>query len=247
MNELSTILNQLEKAKNTASIDPDAPEYAKTRAGISVAIQNAKDSLPGLLKQYESALLKHGVAIFLFGSKEKTAEFARLVVDMGEAVAVDAGEMYRRLAEALERSLGASREVGTTQLSVLQTRLADIGREVGWIVRPNVSKQPTFGVLTDLESIMNWVRYVSELQVGESLAVEYIRRKFVTEAEKIRYMLNVAPVIFVNATPEEANKLGPMFGKGSANIDIPEDAVVDQEYVNSTFHRVSKTIKNRKQ
>lgn len=247
MTELGTILNKLEAAKKMASVDPDDPEYSKTKAGIAVAVQHAKDNLKGLLKDYESALFKNGVAIFLFGPPEKTKAFSGLVTEMGEAVVVDAGEMYSRLADAVERSLGPSRESGPTQLALMQARLSDIGREIGVIVRPSYTYQPSFPLLQTKEDVLKWVRNVAEVQVGDVLAVEYMRRSFTTAAEKIRYMLNVAPVILVNATPEEANKLSPMFGKGSANVEITEDTNVDKEYITQTFQNVNKSLKKSKQ
>ncbi len=75
---LEQILKQIDDSTRVASYDPDAPQYARTRSGIEVAVKQAKEELARLRGAYEQAVLAQGVAIFLYGPSDKTKLAAKL-------------------------------------------------------------------------------------------------------------------------------------------------------------------------
>lgn len=244
MSQLEEILNKLDDAKRTAALNPDAPEYSRTRSGIETAVREAKIEAKKLSKEYETAVLGSGVAIFLFGSPEKTKAFGDLVAEMGEAVVVDASAMYKRIATSVALTLGPSREFSSTQALAVSTRVQDVANELDLRLNKRLFTTDT-PVLPTFEDVVDHVRKIIRAQLGDTLAAEYLKRNLALEAEKIRYMLSVAPVIILNATEDEFNGLGHMFGKGTAAVNVNGDEEINKEYITQTFQTVQKNLKKK--
>jgi hypothetical protein len=242
---LEEILKRLDSAQKMANIDPDDPVYTKTRAGIEVAVRQAKEDLVRLRRDYERKVLETGVAIFLYGPADKAKVFGQLVSEMGEAVVIDASEIYTNIAKRIEPSLGHGRQLTAEHISMLHAALMEVAREVGvHLTRP--AKLTRMEIIPDFESLVAYVRDELRGNFGDEMNAAYLQLALGREGLKIRYMGSTSPVIILNAVPDEAVGLGQAFGKGRANIEIGTDDTIDKEYIVKTFKNVQKQIKNKK-
>jgi hypothetical protein len=246
MSELSGLLDSLDEARRIASIDVDEPVYQRTRSGMQVAVEHAKQDVKRLQTEYEDSVLKHGVAIFMYGPNEKLDAFTQAVTNLKEAAVVDANEMVNRLVEAVEKTMGTSREFTVSQAQILSVRISDIIRELGLPVLRmiQINELP---YLANQEDVTAFVRKVLATQVNATINLQYLKRSVAREAEKIRYKLSVAPVIILNADAEDIPMFGSMFGKGMARVTVSDDDNIDEEFIAKTFQEVQKSIKKNKQ
>lgn len=246
MNTLETILKNLDDAERFALIDPNEPQYTKTRAGIEASIKGAKERAEKLKKEYSVTIQANSVAIFLQGSPDKVSQFATLVQNMGEAVVVDASELYTsKFLPILESSLGKSRQWNSTQVAIMHRLLAEVSKELG-IFLTRAMRLPAEQVLTTKEDTLNFIRETVRNELGDNFNAEYLKKAIAREGLKIRYMGAVAPVIVVNAIPEETVGLGQLFGRGTVSVTITDTDIVNEEFINQTFKNVKKQLKSKK-
>lgn len=236
------LLNKLDQAEKMAVANPDDPKYARTRTGIETAVQQAKRDVVDLRTKYAAAILKNGVAIFLNGPKAKAVQFAQLINELGEAVVVDAEELYNRLARPIEALLGPSRNFSSECAAALVSTVGDMARELGTSLnRPLKSDRseavPSYGAL--LEHVRNLIRD----DLGDSLAGLYLSKIVGREGLKIRYMGNVSPVIILNAIPGERGGISQAFGKGNATIDLADEDEINKEFIGKAFANVQKRLR----
>jgi len=244
--DLETILKNLDDAERMAAIDPNEPQYTKTRAGIETAIKGAKDRVQKLKGDYATTVQANGVAIFLHGPEGKVQEFTTLVRDLGEAVVIDAAELYtQRFLPVLEGSLGPKREWNSTQAAIMHRLLAEVGKELK-VFMTRAMRLPATMTLPEKSDTLNFIRNTIREELGDDFNAQYLRNAVAREGLKIRYMGAVAPVIVVNATPEEAIGLGQLFGRGKATVTITDEDTVNEEFIKATFKSVQKQIKNKK-
>jgi len=243
---LEEILKNIDQTEKLALIDPSEPQYARTRNGIEVAVRQAKERLGKLKEEYAKAVQGNGVAIFLFGSPEKCATFSKLVEDLGEAVVIDASEMYStKFLPVLEGSIGPTRQWNSNQVSIMHRLLAEVSKDLNVFLTRSL-KLPAQAELPNKEATLNFIRDTIRNQLGDDFNVEYLKKVVAREGLKIRYMGSVAPVIVLNSTPEESVGLGQIFGKGKANVTITDEDEVNKEFIEKTFKTVQKQIKKIK-
>jgi hypothetical protein len=245
-NNLEEILKQLDVAEQTASIDPNEPQYARTRSGIENSVKQAKEKVQKLKEDYAKTVQQNGVAIFLNGPSDKVQAFAKLVNDLGEAVVVDAEELYaQRFLPVIEQSIGKSREWTSTQSAIMHRLLGEVGKELK-VFLSRALRLPNTAALPTKQDTLNFIRNVMREELGDDYNAEYLKKSLAREGLKIRYMGVVAPVIVVNATPEETIGLGQMFGRGKATVTITDEDNVTEEFIKATFKHVQKQIKQNK-
>lgn len=242
---LEELVTSIEAAEKTALIDADDPQYARTRTGILSAIGAAKARLETLKTQYAEGVLYNGVAIFLYGPRDKTEQFEQSVANLGGAVVIDGSEMYQRIALPVERAIGRDRKFGVEQTSIMHRVLGEVSNEVKvWISR--ALKLPTDVILPDAAATLAFVRNTVRAAVGDDLNATYLKTALAREALKIRYKDPVVPVLITNTTPEEAFGLGLLFGKGRANIELTEADEINEEFIKKTFKNIQKNLKKTK-
>jgi len=105
---------------------------------------------------------------------------------------------------------------------------------------------PAQQVLNTKEETLNFIREVVRNELGDAFNAEYLKKAIAREGLKIRYMGAVAPVIVVNATPEETVGLGQLFGRGTVTVTISNEDTVNEEFINQTFKNVKKQLKSFK-
>ena len=242
---LENILGDLDATKKMASINPDEPQYARTRAGIQTAVMQAQGKVEALKTEYGATVQKNGVAIFLYGPPDKTQEFAALVSGMGEAVVIDGAELYKRIADRIEPAIGRDRSINAEHVAMMHRALGEISKEISvWLSR--VVSFSTQNVVKDGAATLEYVRNSIRNELGDELNSTYLKSVLAREALKIRYMGYVAPVIILNVTPEESVGLGLLFGKGRSNVEIAADDVINEDYIKKSFKGVQKNIKKNK-
>lgn len=243
---LEEILKNIDEAERLAAIDPNEPQYSRTRAGIEQKIKGAKERVVKLKAEYATTVQQNGVAIFLQGPQDKVDQFTKLVNDQAEAVVVDAEELYtQRFLPVLEGSLGMSRTWSPTQTAIMHRLLAEVGKELN-VYLTRAMRLPASAVLPTKQDTLNFIRTTMRDEMGDDFNANYLKKSVAREGLKIRYMGAVAPVIVVNASAEETVGLGQLFGRGKAIVTINEDDVVNQEFIKTTFKNVQKQIKINK-
>lgn len=243
---LEEILKGIDAAAVMAAIDTTEPQYAKTKTGMDVAVRQAKERLAKLKEDYAKTVLQSGVAIFLFGSAEKCATFSKLVEEMGEAVVVDAGELYtKEFLPIVEGSIGLGREWNSTQTSILHRLLGEVSKGIN-VHLTRTLRLPSQGAVPTKQDTLDFIRNAIRNELGDGFNTEYLKKIIAREGLKIRYMGSVAPVIVLNSTPEEAVGLGQIFGRGKANVTINDEDEVNKEYIEKTFKNVQKQLKKTK-
>lgn len=239
-----TVLNKLDHAERMALLDPADPKYSKTRSGIETAVAQAKLEVVGLRIKYAEAVLNSGVAIFLSGPENRTEEFCKLISELGEAVVVDANEVYNYISRPLEATLSSTRTFTSEVASVLISQVAATARLVGVGLNRPIRADTQKHVAT-YKDLVNHVRDIVRSELGDVLAAAYLKTVVGREALKIRYMVDVSPVIVLNATAEEVVGLGHAFGKGQATVELKEEDKVDSEFVGKVFANVQKQLKKK--
>lgn len=242
---LEKILNELDQAQSLAATNADEPQYARTRAGIQAAIQNAIFRVEVLKEEYAKTVLKNGIAIFLYGPADKTLEFANAVSGMGEAVAIDSQELYKRIADIVEPAVGRDRSINSEHVAMMHRLLMEISKEVGvWLSR--AIDFPTQVVVKNAGETLEYVRDAVRGQLGDDLNSTYLTKVLAREALKIRYKGPTAPVLVLNATQEESVGLGMLFGKGRANVELSEKDEINEDFINKTFKNIRNNLKKQK-
>jgi hypothetical protein len=242
---LETILKNIDDAERLAAIDPNEPQYTRTRAGIEAAIKGAKERLLKLKNEYSATVQQNGVAIFLQGPADKVREFTNLVNEMGEAVTIDAEELYaEHFLPVLEASIGPSRAWNSNQVAIMHRLLAEVSKGLG-VYLTRAMRLPADATLATKQDTLNFIRQTIRTELGDEFNSQYLKRALAREGLKIRYMGLVAPVIITNASPEEAVGLGQMFGRGKATVTITDEDKVNKEFIAATFKNVQKQIKKK--
>lgn len=239
---LQELVEGIESAEKTASINADEPQYARTRSGILSSIGAAKTRLDALKRDYANSIMTNGVAIFLYGPANKTDEFIQLVQKLNGAVVVDGAELYKRIASVVEPAIGRDRRFGTTQTAIMHRVIGEISKELNvWVSR--AMKLPSDVVLADANATLDFVRTSVRDQMGDDMNLTFLKNAIAREALKIRYKDPVAPVLLSNLTPEESVGIGMVFGRGRANIELTENETIDEEFIKKTFKNIQKNLK----
>lgn len=242
---LEQIIKNLEDAERTAAIDPNEPQYTRSRSGIETAVKAAKARAAQLKSEYGKALQDNGVAIFLHGPADKVQMFTKLVSEMNEAVVIDAGALYKRFFDIVEPSIGPTRLWTATQTAIMHRLLGEVSKEVK-VFLTRALRLPVNVAVPNKEDTLNFIRDNVRKELGDDFNAQYLKQEVSREGLKIRYMGTVVPVIVINATPEETIGLGQLFGKGKATIHVSDEDNVTEDFIKASFKNVQKQIKSAK-
>lgn len=232
---LSEILEQIEQNQKLADTDPESTP-GLSRAGFAVAIREAKDLLVDLKKEYKDQLLDRARDVFVFGDKAKISEFGKLAEAEG-AVVVDADELYRRLSGPCDASLGAEREFGPSQVSLLISGLKGVSVDLD-ILNMNAPKLPGLVKVEDAAATTAHVRSMVRAAVGDDLNKLYLAADVTKKALEVKFKASGLVVVVLNATgPEDAREIATLFGHHLPSVNLTSDVEIDVTIVHRAFKR----------
>lgn len=243
MNALEKLAAEIKKVADTANKNLEDLPVA-VRGGWQGAITEAKAKLKDLEEQYKVLLLKSGVAIFLKGDPSKAAEFAKLIRDENEGLAVDASALYNRLTDPVVMTLPEGRGVewGVAQTHRLHLAIQEVMHDLGLSEMPMPARDvPAF--IKGRDDVLAHVRRLVRGATSNDLNKLYLEKQLADQARLIRYTGIMVPVAILNAGDDEVYDLGRAFGKGSSTINFTQEDVINREFLNKSFKDINQAIK----
>lgn len=242
---LENLLKEIETMKVLANQDP-ANFNPRSRPGLEMQVRQSKDTLASLKEQYSKELLDNSIGIFVSGTSESVQKFSVVAEKEGNTLTLDANELYEKLANEIEPSIGNSREFTSNQAMFLLGSLKGISKELG-VTEMQAPKLHEIRVVRTHQDLVSYVRTVLREAAGDELNKLYLSNALTKKALKICYSGSVVPVVIVNAQQDEVNPLSKLFQKGAFNIPIDLEATIDKEYVLKTFQQTKKKLKQNKE
>jgi hypothetical protein len=245
MMSLENILNEIASYEEVIDLDLDSVR-PQVRPGFESRKRDAKDNLPLLKAKYEREALSHSIGFFVDGTPEQVKSFSEVSAEEGGTITVSASAMYERLAKPSHAAMGGSREFTAGDMSLLVNELKEVMRELDIhdIDSPSLTG---LHVLHTFEDVVSFVRgmLLSTQGGSDGLNRKYVQKSMLDTALKARHANTALPVVVVGATTADKDNLAPLFTK-SVVVSIPEEQVVDSEYVISCFE-LSSPKKSKKQ
>lgn len=224
-------------SKNLEDIHP------YVRAGWAAQIEQAKTKLSGLKREYQEALIKGAVAIFLEGDAEKVREVARQVTD-GGGIALDAHALYERIADAIEPSISEARTWGVQQVYLLHTALMEVMKELD-VTEMQMPDRSLEKVVPDRVATVAHIQQIVRDVGGDHLNRLYVERQVAVRAEAVAFSGSTAPVFLYAANSDEVAFLSNDFGKGSGTIAVDAKDEVNKEYLTQLMKEANKKIRKK--
>ncbi len=206
---LKTYLTVKAKA-DIALIDVDW----RVRAGHESAKLKAQRELPSLINRIKSATIPSRlVGVFgEFGNDEVLKNVTEMLVDNG-GIVVDVNELFVKMAQRLEPSLGASRSFEPNQQAGLQAFVNKMTENLGIEkIRLNYAqgKVPTF------DDLANHCRNILNNSNGWQLLPEYVSDQIVQKVTLGLLDQEKIPVLVINAPVDELG-VGHLFTRVTAH------------------------------
>jgi hypothetical protein len=208
-------------------------------------IEAAKQLLKPLEAEYKTTLLRNAVAIFLDGSDEKQARFATLTENSGEGIAVYASALYQRLTQAVESTMGHTREWGVGQTAKLHAAIMEVMHDVNLSEVPMPSTRDVGRRLATTKDVFDHIRNIIRAACGDRLNAVYMEVQVAKRAREIRYTHTTVPVIVLDALPDEVQVLGASYAKGHATVSLKDDEEVNEELLKKVFKDVNKRLRKK--
>lgn len=241
---LEQLVNELVDQNTIANTNLDDIPW-NTQAAWASSIERAKETVVALREDYMNRILGSSVAIFaLGGTKEDSDKFASIARDEAEVLVIYADDLYKRLAQPVDAALGGERRFTANSIPILLRAMKEVGNELG--IRELMV--PSFGAnvfVPDGEALLALVRRFVRESCGDSLNQTYMAKKLAEVALSVRYKGSVAPVIVLNATPEEVIGLSPMFSCVGAQVKL-EGTEVNKDMVLASFEKALKQVRKNK-
>lgn len=246
MNErVSEVVSHIASLSHVASADlSNWP--AHTRPGMEIRKNRAQNEVVLLKKEYSAYLGGALCLLFVGGEPEHVQTFAELAEDEGDTITVDAGKLYRDVAEKIMPTLGPSRLIESTQGVILGTQIQKIADElkVDDYRRPNLDVIVSTRV-TDVSECAEKVKKAVRASVKDSLNALYLKTQIVSEALKSGKTTDLVPVVVINASTDEEEGLGAIANGRTFHVDVTE-ATANKDTVFKAFKQMKKVVSTLK-
>jgi len=246
METLSTLLREYQETKRVATeelagIDP------RVRPGRESAKANAAERLQHIANRYAEKLRQASFSIFVIGDGASFAEIANVE---GGALTVDAAALYKRFADAIEPTIGPSRQFGTQQFLVLLQQMRHVGNELN-LREIDVPAGIETRIVPDRQSLQEFVQsFVETSSTGIGLNINFMERQALESAFSNESEGNVVPVVVLNTKPDDIERLGAAFLNGQfIRVDLTPEGTpegTNKDLVISTFNSITKILKSKK-
>lgn len=223
----------------TTLADKDLREWdPRTRPGMEGAKNRAKARLEVLREQHLDYVSEAALVMYLSGSREDSLAFTSLAAKDGGVIFVDAGSLYRRLAEPIDPALGPQRMFGVGAFSLLLQGIDEVAREIGLdlplekLDLPNL-KAPS--LVKTKDALAALIRSLIVGSSGQRFMQAYIESTIGRDAFENRYDQPVVPVIVSGLSDQDIEVVSKIvFG---VPVTIKVAAPVSEETINTAFNQ----------
>jgi hypothetical protein len=236
MNNLPRTLDEILKDyKQTEKFSKQSSESFPLpgRPGIEVRIAQAKVKLPKLRLEYLTRILRSSFGFFLEGDETKGAAFAKIALDNG-AVLVDADEIFIKLADAIQYSIGPNKEFSITQTGLMDHALRELVEKTGYDGTLNRTQITDMRVVNTREKLVNYIRELVARNNGSTPVTVCAQSDIVAQALAKEFNGKRLVVVVKNASSNTRAPLAGLFTK-STNVDLDSIEDVNEETAATIF------------
>lgn len=171
VNELNRALKLFLETKELSELNLDTVP-SSVRPGRESQKREAASALETIKKDYGVALQKAAFGLAVQGPG--AAEFVKLCQEETDLLTVDAGVLYKRIADRVGPTMGDGRRFGVSQFSLVIQELRAIGQELNIDSMPSPSWSEPVDVSGE-EGLLNHVRNMVDSSVGVDLLALYVK------------------------------------------------------------------------
>jgi hypothetical protein len=223
------ILNDITAAQETLAVDISS-KPRKLQAAFEMAKNEARESLGKLTKEYRSRIFFQSRAFVPVGTPEQTKKYAEIAENVGSTFTVDMRELYSRLSETVDATIGNSREFTSDQLFRLMPLINGLVKDLG-IDPINAPELKDIRIVKTAEDTTNYVRELVRNACGDVLNMNFVATVVTSKALAAKFKGQLLPVVVLNATDEDLLKLF----RQMKQVQIAPDAEVDEDFVTRSF------------
>lgn len=227
MEDLSTLLNQLEDTSKLANKEVDEFPVA-TRAGWASAINNAKGQLVNLKNQYNSLVQKRVQVLAVTGGNDTQAQKFLSLAEKHGLLVVDLSELYRNYSTSIFQSLGKSSNYGIDQhfllCQLVRETVSSLGLEGA--SDPELVSQ---ALTQSLPELTNVVRNVVRSTNSDTINQAYVNNKIFNHCLTNKFNSDRLVVVFINGSDSEVANLSKTYG-GLSKVNL-SNKKVSEEYL----------------
>jgi hypothetical protein len=203
------------------------------RPGIEVRIAQAKVKLPKLRLEYLTRILRSSYGFFLEGDEAKGQQFVNIAMDNG-AVLVDAEEIFRKLADAVQYSIGPNKEFSITQIGLMDHALRELVEKTGYDGSLNRTQISELRVVKNREKLVDYIRELVARSNGSVPVTVSAQSDIVTQALAKDFNGKRLVVVVKNASATTRAPLAGLFTKVT-NVDLDSIDTVNEETAATIF------------
>lgn len=245
MSKLEKLVKDIVEVQKRAATDLDTIAPAG-RPSVHAMIQDAKQELEGLEKQYHSLIRASTVGLFVFGPEEKTSAFVDISGAEAGTLAIKGDRMVTYLADRVRPTLGPDKGFGPTQLTFLIDGLEVIGKELGIRSMPLPKLATSSVTILDEETLRS---YINDL-VKEALGYDLLRLDINSQMNKVAvaslFSGSTLAITVTGLDKVDVAELASLF-TSSMSVDVAEEDEVNQEYVFKALESMKKKMKSKTQ
>jgi len=231
---LEEILKDYQRSDTLSKRDLDTVP-TNTRAGFETQIRHAKDQLPRLRVEYLTRILKKATGFFLEGSEDKVKKFTAISVANG-AFQVDATEIFEKLADQVQGSIGSRREFSVTQTSLLNHALTELVEKTGYDGKAERVTVNDLRVVSDRRKLVAYIRELVTRTNGAVPSRAYAQASLVDQALKTEFAGKHLVAVVRNASAADRAALASIFTKAvTVNLDDVSLEQIDEKFARDTL------------
>jgi hypothetical protein len=221
MREVKEIVKEIRETEKTAKLRAEDLPY-QSRGGMGIAIRTAQDKLPLLLEELKTTIIPSKlVAVFATGPDAITNKVADFLEANG-GITLDANEMYRAIAKAIEPTYGSSREFNSSQFSVMIREIREIASDLEYDELPAPQFDSSASVICrDEYGTTMHVRMLIRKTIGDEFGRKFFAKKLTEKVIKGAVDGRQIPILVLDThTAEEKSALTVLFSSATTyNFD----------------------------
>lgn len=240
MKELGSkeLLEELKELQAESNVDLGAVD-PKIRAGIEGRMNEARDKLPEVKKQYYKAVASNSVLIGVHGDSNKINEFSKIAVEKFGTLSVNFKQTQAKVLEDIKSRAAGTDGFQSTEYYILISKVRDLANEIG-AIGINVPELDSSLFGGELSSTVD--KIVSEYYGTElDSALSFI--EIGKEAFKVSFDGKRVPVVLTNCS-----EINPTFLPSLLDsIELTSETEVTEDLVGKVLTKVKNKIsKNKK-
>jgi len=198
------------------------------RPGIEIQVSRSKLALPKLRQEYLTRILRSSFGFFLESeNQEKNDAFTKIAVENG-AVVIDADAIFQKLADAVQYSLGPSREFSVTQIGLMDHALNELVESTGLEGSLNRTQIKELRVVKNRERLVDYIRDLVAASNASVPVTVTAQSDIVKQALEQKFAGKRLVVVVRNAAAGNRAALTGLFTKVKV-VDLDEVETVNEE------------------